>query len=47
VTTVKYTFSALTPVIGNLVGPLALFATSQQSVESTCVEPSVPTCPVP
>jgi Flp pilus assembly protein TadG len=47
VVTVKYTFNALTPGISGLVGPLDLFATSQQGVEALCVDPAIPACPLP
>jgi hypothetical protein len=36
VVTVPYTFRAITPVIGNLVGPVALSATTTFTIEYVC-----------
>jgi Flp pilus assembly protein TadG len=47
VTTVKYTFSAATPVIGRIIGPFAITSTSKQQIESECIDPQTPACPVP
>jgi len=33
--TVNYQFSAITPIIGNFIGPIGLSATSQLGIEST------------
>ena len=45
VVTVKYTFSAITPVIGTLIGPIPLASTSIQALESTCTGAGL--CPIP
>lgn len=37
--TVEYHYSAATPIIGNLIGPLTLTGTSQQPIEFTHVSP--------
>lgn len=42
--TVKYTFTALTPVIGNIVGPRVVVSTAKQPIESVCTATSG--CPV-
>jgi Flp pilus assembly protein TadG len=47
VTTVKYSFSPLTPLISNLVAPFPITSTSKQDIESACVDPATPACPVP
>jgi Flp pilus assembly protein TadG len=44
VVTVKYTFSAITPIIGNVIGPLSFGSTTKQVIESTC---SGSGCPIP
>ena len=44
VVTVKYTFTALTPIIGNLIGPLPMTSTTKQVIESVC---TVSGCPIP
>ncbi len=45
VVTVKYTYQALTPIIGNVViGPRAVVSTSKQPVESVCTTSG---CPIP
>lgn len=36
VVTVKTTFTALTPMIGNIVGPRPLVSTTKQVIEATC-----------
>ena len=45
VVTVKYTYSALTPIIGGLVGPRPVVSTSKQPIESVCTATSG--CPSP
>ena len=46
--TVQYVYTAATPVIGQLVGPLTLVATTEMPVERTCPDPpGLPTCPWP
>ena len=45
VVTVKYTYSALTPIIGGLVGPRPVVSTSKQPIESVCTATSG--CPIP
>ena len=40
---VKYTFTPITPIIGNIIGSIPVSSTSQQSIESTCTG----TCPIP
>jgi Flp pilus assembly protein TadG len=42
VVSVKWTFTAITPVIGNIIGPIPISATTQQAIESVC---SASTCP--
>lgn len=37
VVSVKTTFTALTPIIGNIVGPRPLSSTTKQVIEATCV----------
>lgn len=44
VVSVKSTFTALTPIIGNIVGPIAVSSTTRQTIEATC---SGPGCTVP
>ena len=44
VVTVKYTFTALTPIIGNILGPIPISSTSVQALESECPWPG---CPIP
>ena len=41
---VKYTFNAITPIIGNLIGSVPMTSTTQQVIESVC---AVSGCPVP
>ena len=36
VVSVKSTFTALTPIIGNILGPLPLSSTTRQTIEATC-----------
>jgi Flp pilus assembly protein TadG len=45
IVTVKYTYQALTPIIGGIVGPRALVSTSKQPIESVCTASTG--CPVP
>ncbi len=45
VVTVKYDYTAATPVIGNVVGVIHMQGTSTFPVEATCVEGPPPTCP--
>ncbi|HEX5825769.1 MAG TPA: TadE family protein [Candidatus Limnocylindrales bacterium] len=40
---VTYQFRAITPIIGNLIGPLTLTTTSSVPVESICLNASCPT----
>lgn len=44
--TVQYTFRAITPIIGSIVGPIVLTNTSVQAIESVCVDGAA-TCPIP
>ncbi len=44
VVTVKYTFTAITPIISNLIGPVSMTSTTKQVIESVC---TVSGCPVP
>lgn len=47
---VQYTFTAATPVLGQLIGPFAMVSTTEMPVERTCPDPSNPslfTCPWP
>lgn len=44
---VNYEFRAITPIIGNFIGPIMLTSTSRVSVESYCkVPPLVGPCPL-
>lgn len=36
VVSVKSTFTAITPIIGNIVGPIAVASTTEQVIEATC-----------
>lgn len=48
--TVQYTFTAATPVIGQIIGPFTMTSTTEMSVERTCPDstnPSLLTCPWP
>jgi len=48
--TVQYSYSAATPVIGQIIGPFTMTATTQMPVERTCPDssnPSLLTCPWP
>ena len=40
---VKWTFTAITPLIGNIIGPIPISATTEQSIESVCSGSSCPT----
>jgi len=42
--TVQYTFTALTPVIGSIVGPITLSTTTQLPIENDC---NASSCPMP
>ena len=44
VVTVKYTFTPITPVIGNLIGSIPLLSTTKQTIESVCTGSG---CPIP
>jgi Flp pilus assembly protein TadG len=43
---VPYTYTAATPIIGNLIGTLVLTGEVRFPVEFNCAEPSKPQCPV-
>lgn len=43
---VNYVYQAATPIIGNLVGKLSIYGESQFPIESVCVEPTQPSCPL-
>ena len=45
IVTVKYTYTAITPIIGNLIGGIPLTSTSIQAIESECATPGG--CPIP
>ena len=47
VVSVKWTFNAITPIIGNIIGPIPISATTQQSIESVCTGMSCPTQDMP
>ncbi len=47
VTTVKYSYSPVTPIISRIVAPIAVTSTSKQGIEAVCVDPATPACPVP
>jgi Flp pilus assembly protein TadG len=44
VVTTKYTFRAITPIVGNIIGPIAMTSKSVQALESKC---TVTGCPIP
>lgn len=46
---VNYQFRAITPIIGNFIGPITVTSTSQVNVESACppIEPGETACPIP
>jgi Flp pilus assembly protein TadG len=43
VVSVKTTFTALTPMVGNIVGPRPLISTTKQTIEATCSGPGCTT----
>lgn len=43
VVSVKTTFTALTPMVGNIVGPRPLVSTTKQTIEATCSGPGCTT----
>lgn len=43
---VDYTYTAATPLIGNIVGVIDMTGESRMIVEFVCQEPSTPACPV-
>jgi Flp pilus assembly protein TadG len=43
---VNYLYQAATPIIGNLVGQISIYGESQFTIESVCVEPTQPSCPL-
>lgn len=46
--TVQYAYSAATPVIGQIIGPFTMTATTQMPVERTCPDPpGLDPCPWP
>jgi Flp pilus assembly protein TadG len=48
--TVRYTFTAATPVLGQIIGPFTMSASTEMPVERTCPDPSLfnlVTCPWP
>jgi Flp pilus assembly protein TadG len=46
--TVQYAYSAATPVIGQIIGPFTMSATTQMPVERTCPDPpGLDPCPWP
>ena len=42
---VMYTFQAVTPVIGQIIGPFDITGESRFAVEALCSEPQEPACP--
>lgn len=44
VVTVKYTYQAITPLIGNIVGQIPMTSTTKQTIESVCTGSP---CPIP
>jgi Flp pilus assembly protein TadG len=46
VVTVKHTFTPLTPIIGQIWNKIPMASTTQQQLESICIDGAV-TCPVP
>ena len=47
VITVKYSFTAITPVIGRIVGPVAMTSKTTEAIESVCPPPLGVSCPTP
>jgi Flp pilus assembly protein TadG len=47
VVTVKYSFRAITPIIGNIVGTVPLTATTKQPIEALCTDSGTTVCPLP
>lgn len=47
VITVKYTFSPITPIVGRIIGPIALTSVTKQAIESLCTTGGPITCPIP
>lgn len=45
--TVKYSFTAITPIIGRIVGPLPMTSKTSQVIESSCTTGGSITCPIP
>lgn len=43
---VNYVYQAATPIVGNLVGKISIYGESQFPIESVCVEPTQPSCPL-
>jgi hypothetical protein len=43
---VPYEYTAATPIIGNLIGPMTVTGEVRFPVEFNCVEPGKPQCPV-
>ena len=43
VVSVKTTFTALTPMVGNIVGPRPLVSITKQTIEATCSGPGCTT----
>ncbi len=46
VITVKTTFSPITPIVGRILGPIALTSVTKQAIESLCTTGGSITCPV-
>jgi len=42
---VNYSFQAATPILGSILGTIAIAGESQFPVEAVCVEPTQPQCP--
>ena len=47
VITVKTTFNPITPIVGRILGPIALTSTTKQAIESLCTTGGTLTCPIP
>ena len=47
VITVKWSMTPLTPIIGRIIGPIAISSTTKQAVESLCTTAGSVVCPIP
>lgn len=45
--TVKYSFTAITPIIGRVMGPVPMSSKTSQAIESSCTTGGSVVCPIP